>query len=750
MDAPPSPNHVFNLLKEEFKEDPQEEHEEEFEEDPKEYPEEELEVEAEDDAPPPATLPVGSPITSPPLSESSSDTEAVAPIGDNGALEMPPIGSLYEVGGPSSISPFPTFYLHGREITRLDDNTKLLLSNVKYLERCEKKCQAEIEANSSEIRKVKKCMNEFGQDLGDEVRFSNLVENRVTKLKEKDQETADEMEKRMKLRRLRKIMLWCQVIGMSERKRSIIYRLRTMPPRRVRNVNSLRRLRRASVERLISARGCSHKTFVNEKPHPFNGTEGVVGLRRQIKKVEQVFEICKCVEEDKVMFAASTFEATEIQRMKQKLWTLTLKGDDIEVYNNRVHELDLMCLDLVLNEKKKIERAYDAAPAECKVYDGKLPKCNQCSLHHNGQCPPKCQRCQKIGYHEIDCRVRLWGADDNHLQNVTCYGCGEKGHLRNKCPKGTNQRNEGARLPPVREVEFRIDLIPSALPVIKSPYRLAPSEMLELSNQLKELQEKGFIQPSHSPWGTPVLFVKEKDRLTKSAHFLPIREDFKMDKLARIYINEIVSRHGVPVSIILDHDCRFSSHFWRALQKALGTRLDMSTTYHPETDGSWDTHLLFVEFSYNNSYHKSIKCAPLKHYTGGKLAPRYVGSFEIVKCVGPVASRLKLPQELCCVHDVFHVSNLKKCLADSDLQVPLEEIKIDDKLYFMEEHVEIVDKQVKKLKQSWIPIVNVCWDSRRGAEFTWEQEDQFKAKYPYLFATSSSAAVVSSRVSLGD
>nr|GFB60600.1 putative reverse transcriptase domain-containing protein [Tanacetum cinerariifolium] len=127
----------------------------------------------------------------------------------------------------------------------------------------------------------------------------------------------------------------------------------------------------------------------------------------------------------------------------------------------------------------------------------------------------------------------------------------------------------------------------------------------------------------------------------------------------------------------------------------------------------------------------------------GKLAPRYVGSFEIVEHVGPVAYRLRLPQELSYVHDVFYVSNLKICLADSDLQVSLEEIKFDDKLYFVEEPVKIVDRQVKKLKQSWIPIVKVRWDSRQGTEFMWEQEDQFKAKYPHLFATSSSAAVAS-------
>ncbi|GKC99001.1 hypothetical protein Tco_1169276 [Tanacetum coccineum] len=187
MGAPPSPNHVFNFPEdEEFKEDPQEEPEEEFEEDPKEDHEEELEAEAEEDAPPVATLPVGCPITLPPLSESSSDTEAAAPIVASGALEMPPTGSTFEVGGPLSVSPFPPFYLHGHEIMRLNDNTKILFSNVKYLERCEKKRRAEMDANSSKIRKVKRRMDDFDRDLGHEVQFTRGVEGRVTKLEDKD------------------------------------------------------------------------------------------------------------------------------------------------------------------------------------------------------------------------------------------------------------------------------------------------------------------------------------------------------------------------------------------------------------------------------------------------------------------------------------------------------------------------------------------------------------------------------------
>ncbi|GKB44071.1 hypothetical protein Tco_0889013, partial [Tanacetum coccineum] len=117
-----------------------------------------------------------------------------------------------------------------------------------------------------------------------------------------------------------------------------------------------------------------------------------------------------------------------------------------------------------------------------------------------------------------------------------------------------------------------------------------------------------------------------------------------------------------------------------------------------------------------------------------KLSPRYVGPFEIVERVGPVAYRLRLPQELVGVHDTFHVSNLKKCLADVTLHVPLEEVKIDDKLHFVEEPMEIMDREVKKLKKRRIPIVKVRWNSRRGPEFTWEREDEMKRKYPQLFA----------------
>ncbi|GJS07257.1 putative reverse transcriptase domain-containing protein [Tanacetum coccineum] len=306
------------------------------------------------------------------------------------------------------------------------------------------------------------------------------------------------------------------------------------------------------------------------------------------------------------------------------------------------------------------------------------------------------------------------------------------------------------------------------------------------------------------------------DRLTKSAIFVPMRETDPMERLARMYLKE----------------------------KALGTNLDMSTAYHPQTDGQsertiqtledmmrscvidfgkgWVNHFPLVEFSYNNSYHASIKAAPFealysrkcrspvcwadvgevlltgpkivqkttkkviqikqriqatrdrqKSYADlkrkpmefqvgdrvmlkvspwkgvvcfgkrGKLNPKYVGPFKVLEKVGVVAYKLKLPQELSRVHNTFHVSNLKKCNANEPLSVPLDGLHIDDKLDFVEEPVEIMDREVERLKQNRIPIVKVRWNSRRGPEFTWEHEDQFQKKYAHLFtktAPFSSAA----------
>ncbi|GJX98460.1 putative reverse transcriptase domain-containing protein [Tanacetum coccineum] len=293
------------------------------------------------------------------------------------------------------------------------------------------------------------------------------------------------------------------------------------------------------------------------------------------------------------------------------------------------------------------------------------------------------------------------------------------------------------------------------------------------------------------------------DRLTKSAHFIPTRATDSMETLTRLYIKEIVSRHGVPISIISDRDSHFTSRFWQSLQNALGTQLDMSTAYHPETDGQsertiqtledmlracvidfgkgWERHLPLVEFSYNNSYHASIKAAPFEALYGrkcrspivqirqrlqaardrqrsyanvrqkplefqvrdhvmlkvsprkgvirfgkrGKLNPWYIGPFKILKRVGPVAYTLEHPEELSSVHSTFHVSNLKKCLSDKYLVIPMKELRLNDKLNFMEEPVEIMDREVKQLRQSRIPVVKSLQLCRSAPGYSLSSTSQY-------------------------
>ncbi|GJT78875.1 putative reverse transcriptase domain-containing protein [Tanacetum coccineum] len=241
------------------------------------------------------------------------------------------------------------------------------------------------------------------------------------------------------------------------------------------------------------------------------------------------------------------------------------------------------------------------------------------------------------------------------------------------------------------------------------------------------------------------------DRLTKSAHFIPIRATDSMETLTRLYIKEIVSRHGVPIFIISDRDSHFTSRFWQSLQNALGTQLDMSTAYHPETDGQsertiqtledmlracvidfgkgWDKHLPLVEFSYNNSYHASIKAAPFEALYGRKCrSPVCWAEVGDSQLTGPeiiqettekivqIRQRLQAARDRQRSYANVRRKPLEFQVGDRVMLKVSPQLQLNDKLNFVEEPVEVMDREIKQLKRICIPIVKLLdiIDERRS------------------------------------
>nr|GEV44796.1 putative reverse transcriptase domain-containing protein [Tanacetum cinerariifolium] len=716
---------------------------------------------------------------------------------------------------------------------------------------------------------------------------------------------------------------------------------------------------------------CTYPDFMKSQPLNFKGTEGVVELTQWFKKMEIVFCISNCFVENQIKFSTCTllgstltwwnshvmtvdpdvaYEMTwvdltnkmtdkycpkgEMKKLKSELWNLRVKINDvtmqeaIEMANELMDKRNNTWAKCQAKNKRKFDdtsrnnqsqqqqqnkrqntsRAYTAGSGEKKPYGGSIANVNTANN----------QRGNATG------------------QKLTCYECGSQGHFRKDCPKfkNNNRGTQGGNSTAPTKVYAigRVGTNPDSNVVTK------------LSDQLKELSEKGFIRPSSSPWGAPVLFVKKKDgsfrmcinyrdlnKLTvKNRYPLPriddlfdqlqgssvytkidlrsryqqlrVREEdipktaFRtcygynefqvmpygltnaptvfmdlmnrvckpyLDEFMIIFIDDILiysknkKDHEEHLKAILEFlkkeelYAKFSKcEFWipkklcsapilalpegsedfvfycdalhkglgailmqrgkKSLQKALGTSLDMSTAYHPKTDRhsertiqtledmlcayvidfgkSWVNHLSLVEFSYNNSYHASIKAAPFEVLYGqkcrspicwtevgeaqllgleiiqettekliqikqrmqaardrqkpmefqiryrvmlkvspwkgvvrfgklGKLNLRYVRPFKVLDRVGTVSYKLELPQELS--------------------RVLLDGLHFDDQHHFVEEPVEIVDWEVKRLKRSRIPLVKVRWNSRRGPEFTWERKDQFRKKYPHLFTKTA-------------
>ncbi|GJV72217.1 hypothetical protein Tco_1492212, partial [Tanacetum coccineum] len=318
-----------------------------------------------------------------------------------------------------------------------------------------------------------------------------------------------------------------------------------------------------------------------------------------------------------------------------------------------------------------------------------------------------------------------------------------------------------------RQVVFRIDLVHEAT---QSPYRLAPSEMQELSRQLQELEDKGrfvivFID---------VILAYSKSKEEHEVHLKLVLESLRKEKLYAKFSKldgQSESMIQTLEDIMRACDIDFGGSYHLSIRCApfealygrkcrspvLWAEIRGSSLIRPELVQEMIDKVVLVkekpkaardhQKSYADKRRKPLefevgdqvllKVSPWKsvvHFgKKGKLAPRYVGPFEILERISPVAYRLRLSKELIGVHDTFHVSNLKKCLGNANLHVLLNEIKIDKTLHFVEEPVEIMDHEVKSLKHSRIPLVKVRWNSKCGPEFTWEREDYMKSKYPQLF-----------------
>ncbi|GKA91258.1 hypothetical protein Tco_0813128 [Tanacetum coccineum] len=417
-------------------------------------------------------------------------------------------------------------------------------------------------------------------------------------------------------------------------------------------------------------RGYTYKEFLACNLKEYDGKRGAIVYTRWIEKMESVQDMSGCRDKQKVRYTAGSFVGKALMWWNSQIHTRGRKVAVDEAIKNR---------SLKKNHKKRgnngeSSRDRNVRDDNKKTRTGNVfaTTTNPVKREYNGLIP-KCVNCIEPSDLGFSYEIKISSGQLVEIDKVI-KGCKLEieGHMFdiNLIPFGSGSFDVIIGLPPIREIEFRIELVPGAIPVAKSPYQLAPSEMEELSGQLRELQDKGFIRPSLLSWGAPILFVKKKDGSFRMC--IDYRE---LNKLT------IKNRYPLPRIDDLFDQLQGSQYFSKIDLRLKAAR------------GSLE--------SYADKRRKPLEFS--------------VGEYVLLK-VSPWKGVVRFGK--------------KEKLAPRS--------KVDAKLNFVEEPIEILEREFKKLKRSRIAIVKVRWNSKRGPEFTWEREDHMRLKYPHLFSSVNS------------
>nr|GEX80562.1 hypothetical protein [Tanacetum cinerariifolium] len=467
-----------------------------------------------------------------------------------------------------------------------------------------------------------------------------------------------------------------------------------------------------------TTRPCFYADFMKCHPLNFKGNEGVVGLTRWIEKMKSVFNISGCaIENQEVLKKKMTDKYCpqgELKKLEIELWNLKVKGNDVPTYTNCFQELTLICTKFVANENKKIDKYISGLPDNIhgNVKSSKPRTLNETIELTNDLMDQKLRTYTERADNK---RQTDDTSRNNHghqqqpfkKQNVAkrdgketpkgngCFECEALGHFKRDCPKLKN-KNDGNR-----NAQGWVYAV-----------RNAEKNRIGIHVDLAKIE-------SIKDWASPKTPTEIRQFLGlagyyRSASILALpegSEDFVVycDASHKFLGAVLMQREKVaPYEALYGRKCR-SPVCWAEVGEAQLTG--------PEMIQETTEKIVLIKQRIQAAQDRQKSYADLKR-----------------------KPMLELPRELSRVHHTFYVSNLKKCYADEPLAMSLEGVHIDDTLQFVEEPVEIMEREIKRLKRSRILMVKVRWNSRRGPEFTWEREDSFKQKYPHLFTNRTSSS----------